>query len=718
MAHNIPIGNNRVSLAQKYRDWIESRLLVRSDTYVEYYAGGTWYPYQKHSNRPNDKSDKLPVTDDVIDGHISGKAPIGLLPISKDNRSKWVCLDIDCHWLDGETEAEHKARLETNRQYIRALACALLNLGFQPMVEQSSADGSCKVWLFFDQTISSELAYRFGRWIVNEKVKWDEHGLDSEPEAFPKQPFVKEGQYGNVVRLPGYRPGRDFASVLFDQAGKSHPYPDAIEFITSFTGDSPAKIPGEAQAFQPVGKSSNNQCDDLRVSDDLDDWRSDYSGDLTTLDIVGLFEKHGLDVWDRGSGEYEVTCPWHEQHTTGSDTAGIKIVDGHVPMFNCFHNHCESRTIQDVLAWFGKEDIDAYCERAYDDLADLHRRVVEYFDTLASSPRRKRAYRIRELFKLPPVSWQVENHLPHSSLCCIYGKYASGKSFYALDLALSSACGKPFLGLHQVSAMPVAYIAAEGHIGITKRIDAWLRFHKTEAPDDFLLLPERHNLLDTTTPEQIKRIVCDELGKLPKLIICDTLARMFCGGDENSTKDMNLFVENVTRLGSICDDASVVVVHHVGKDETKGARGSVALNGACETMIEISAKKEKDSLDTVTARCEKQKDAPPFETYSLSVEQIDLPYADRGSLVLVPANAWKTKAELLYPSIRATLDTLYSSFGVGSYTWNEGLKAVGLPKTTYWEHVDKLKRRGFVRETHDDLMVNNADAAVILTTAC
>ena len=365
-----------------------------------------------------------------------------------------------------------------------------------------------------------------------------------------------------------------------------------------------------------------------------------------------------------------------------------------------FESHCENQIASDYHQ-VGVEDFSS-------DLCQGEE--IERHD----QPKRRRAFTVKELFQLPPVSWQVDRHLPHNSLSCIYGRYGTGKSFYAVDLALSAAVGRPFLGQFKLAQMPVAYIAAEGHIGIAKRIHAWLDFFDRDPPDNLVVLPERHNLLNARSLTELTEIVCGSLGQPPKLLICDTLARMFCGGDENSTKDMNQFVENITQLGGMCEGASVVVLHHIGKDESRGARGSVALAGACDTMIEISADKTGNKINSVSVRCEKQKDGPEFSAYGLSCQRVDLPFDDNGSLVLVPTDAWEFKAQALNDKQRAALHKLYQARGMDEYTWNQGMEATGLPKSSFWRYVEKFKEAGFVRETSDGVLVNQEDAAPVL----
>jgi archaellum biogenesis ATPase FlaH len=412
--------------------------------------------------------------------------------------------------------------------------------------------------------------------------------------------------------------------------------------------------------------------------------------------VEGFLEKHGIAVHRRepyqgGEKWLLEQCPF----CGNTDRSAVVTVSAKGALgFRCLHDSCRDRHWQEFRAHFESRD---------SDVGDQ------------APPERKRVYRIKELFQLPPVSWQVDRHLPHGSLCCIYGRYGTGKSFYAVDLALSAASGRPFLGQFKLSAMPVAYIAAEGHVGIAKRMHAWLDYFEVETPENLVVLPERHNLLDTGSLVELKDIMSKSLGQAPKLIICDTLARMFCGGDENSTQDMNRFVENVTQFGSMCGGASIVVLHHVGKDKTRGARGSVALAGACDTMIEISAKKEHNKIKSILVRCEKQKDGPEFPTYGLEVRQVELPFDEHGSLVLVPADTWEFKLQSMTEMQRRTLQALFRGFGPEEYTWTEGLSAANVGKSTFHKQVEKLKQLGFVNESHDGALVNQEEVLPVLS---
>lgn len=118
-----------------------------------------------------------------------------------------------------------------------------------------------------------------------------------------------------------------------------------------------------------------------------------------------------------------------------------------------------------------------------------------------------------------------------------------------------------------------------------------------------------------------------------KLIVVDTLARSF-EGEENSASDMGAFVRACDRIRAETG-ATVLVVHHSGKDADKGARGSSALRAACDFEFKVVSPGKKVAKLT----CTKAKDSDPFDdmTFKLNVVEIgrkDQKGREMGSLTL------------------------------------------------------------------------------------
>ena len=117
----------------------------------------------------------------------------------------------------------------------------------------------------------------------------------------------------------------------------------------------------------------------------------------------------------------------------------------------------------------------------------------------------------------------------------------------------------------------------------------------------------------------------------PDLVVIGTLARNFGQGDENSVRDMVSFISNVERLAEAFG-AHVIIVHHTGKDRTKNARGSSALNAAVSTEIKVTNASGKSVVIEVI----KQRDLPVGRALSFKIKTVDLGTDEDGENVAAP----------------------------------------------------------------------------------
>jgi hypothetical protein len=182
--------------------------------------------------------------------------------------------------------------------------------------------------------------------------------------------------------------------------------------------------------------------------------------------------------------------------------------------------------------------------------------------------------------------------LETESLGMIFGDPGSGKSFVAVDLALSVATGTPFHG-RAVRQGPVFLIAGEGHNGLTRRFAAWSLHRGVSIESAPLFVSNRPaQFLDAASAASVTEAVQElaaQYGK-PALIEIDTLARNYGPGDENSTSDMSAFVAAMDDLKAEFSGCAVALVHHTGHGDKKRARGAIALKGALdwEYLVEKS----------------------------------------------------------------------------------------------------------------------------------
>jgi hypothetical protein len=237
-------------------------------------------------------------------------------------------------------------------------------------------------------------------------------------------------------------------------------------------------------------------------------------------------------------------------------------------------------------------------------------------------------YDVHYLRNMPPVEWLVDGLLTKHGFSVLYGEPGAGKSFLAIDMALSVAYGKAWHN-NPVQRGAVLYIAGEGVGGLGKRIKAWQAHHKLTADVPFYVLPTAVRFREPEDVERLLRTI-DNLDTKFSAVFVDTVARALLGGDENSATDMGLFVDACEIVKRHCECA-VVAIHHSGKDAARGMRGSTALLGAVDTSIKVSKLEE-----TVTLATEKQKDAEPMPDVAFTMTPVAL--IDDVSVVMTQAD--------------------------------------------------------------------------------
>jgi RecA-family ATPase len=119
------------------------------------------------------------------------------------------------------------------------------------------------------------------------------------------------------------------------------------------------------------------------------------------------------------------------------------------------------------------------------------------------------------------------------------------------------------------------------------------------------------------------------LIKILMIFIVDTLSRALVGGDENGPKDMGAFVVHCDRVRQAVD-AHMMVIHHSGKDTTKGARGHSSLRAATDTEIELV---KNSFTGTVTATTKKQREQKEGQVFSYILNSLELGEDADGDLI-------------------------------------------------------------------------------------
>lgn len=199
----VRILTNR-SLPQEKITLFQSLFKGRTDAYAvrwESKNGKSGYmPACKHEwqkplcEKPNIKCSEcsnrklLPLTNQVLFDHLSGKKTIGLYPMLPDETCAFLAFDFDKHSWKEDVLAFVKV-------------CKELNVPIH--IERSRSGNGAHCWLFFSEDVAASLARKLGSALL-EKTMENRHeiGIDSFDRMFPNQDTLPRGGFGNLIALP------------------------------------------------------------------------------------------------------------------------------------------------------------------------------------------------------------------------------------------------------------------------------------------------------------------------------------------------------------------------------------------------------------------------------------------------------------------------------------------------------------------------------------
>ena len=247
-----------------------------------------------------------------------------------------------------------------------------------------------------------------------------------------------------------------------------------------------------------------------------------------------------------------------------------------------------------------------------------------------------------DLHAMPHLQWRLRGVLPALGLCALYGPSASGKSFLALDMAAAIAEGCDWFGC-RAQAAPVVYAALEGEAGFRLRVAAWEAYNGHKLPDGLRMVLQPFKLTDAND-------VLDLAAVIPTgaVIFIDTLNRAAPTADENNSRDMGDILEAVKQLQTLTGGL-VVLVHHTGKDSTKGLRGHSSLFAALDAAVEVSRDGDRREWRVAKSKDGQDGDSHPFKLQieALGVDEHGDPVT---SCVVVPDTAVESIRRVRMPT--------------------------------------------------------------------
>ncbi len=169
----------------------------------------------------------VPVTDDVIRGHLEGRHTVGIYPLLSDETCHLLAVDLDKqNWTDDAV-----AFLETCRQMV-----------VPAVLERSRSGNGAHIWIFFSEAVPATVARKLGCYLLTETMSHHHQlGMGSYDRLFPNQDTLPKGGIGNLIALPLQKEPTESGNTLFlDEAMK--PFEDQWAFISSITRMSPTSV--------------------------------------------------------------------------------------------------------------------------------------------------------------------------------------------------------------------------------------------------------------------------------------------------------------------------------------------------------------------------------------------------------------------------------------------------------------------------------------------
>lgn len=260
----------------------------------------------------------------------------------------------------------------------------------------------------------------------------------------------------------------------------------------------------------------------------------------------------------------------------------------------------------------------------------------------------------KDLEELPAMNWRVKGIFPEKGVVAIYGQTGCGKSFLAMHLLAHVALGASWFN-YKTKAVKCCYLGLEGESGLSKRLQALQQMYGTEASPMLCFGISPFHFADKKQIEGLAESLLD--AGLDGGVVCvDTLAVASAGLDESFGKDMSIILQGANQLSKAINGL-VVLVHHAGKDSSRGLRGHSSLKSNLDAVLHV-----QKSANEYSFSVEKSKDGIAGESHDFQLKIEDLGVDADGdtisSCVIVPGDVSKPAQTKLTPAQEKVLSSL------------------------------------------------------------
>jgi len=194
-----------------------------------------------------------PLTLKATENHILGNMTAGIYPIRLDNTVNFIAFDLDLPKFVVNKTITRESLWKKAIEKVHRVACELVDLGAAhdiPIYIEDSGFKGRHCWIFLETPVPAGVARKFGDILAGQLTgKTPEISI----EIFPKQGRVRQGNLGNLIKLPlGFHKKTGRRGIFVRSDGQ--PHDNQLELLESVVKATRRSIYALVQRFsqQPV----------------------------------------------------------------------------------------------------------------------------------------------------------------------------------------------------------------------------------------------------------------------------------------------------------------------------------------------------------------------------------------------------------------------------------------------------------------------------------